>query len=238
MIYSARFYRPDIIVSGKTSTITLSLYDEDGTAVSLTGTWTWQLFDFNGDSLLSKTATISGDTATVTVSPSDTTDLTLGDEYTSEWSSSALSDSFANDAAVTLRDLYCPITVSDLYSKEPSLRHVQHRDTIDNDSVSIDWSEFIISSYKDMYDQLCAVHRWPWLTLNSRVFRPWLINYTLSQIFRSLGSDRQYEAETYARMAKESWDSISMKVDDGYDRKVSKDTKSISVKPYIRLYTV
>lgn len=238
-MYSRRIYKPDIILSGASTTLTIELYDS-GVAVPLTGTWTYTLADYNGDAKVTKSTTLSGTvtSASVTISSADISQLPLGDEYIGRWTSTSLADTFSNDAAITLRDLHCVITEDDILTKEPSLRHVPHRLTQDDDYEAISWTSFIDDAYKGMYDRLCGVHRWPWLTLNPRVFRPYLIDSTLAQIYTSMGPDRAIEASTYATRAEKDWDSINLKVDAGYDNKVTKETKSVSARPYIRLYTV
>lgn len=217
MSYAIRSFGPQIIVKSTGSTLQMSLFDLDTGELATLASATVSVYDENGTSVSSGSATISNNVASYSVTSGSVSAEDYNQYWTVEWTTPL--GIFIQHAALVRTSPHCPISTDDILDECPELYIGEWRDS---QGEVVDWSRFIRAAYKEFYSRLSNNTRWPWKIVNPWTFRSFLINWTLMRIYESLMTDGNTRYETLANRfgerAEDEWTRIQLIYDTNEDR--------------------
>jgi len=224
--YSPRFQLPHLLERERENTLALSIYREGALVAPTSGTVT--LYDTNGTSKASVSATIISQVPRAVFTTSHLSPLDYGEGYYIEWALAmpdGVTHTFANDAIICKRTLSPVVSDSDIYQRVSSLR------TGDPGSISS------ATTYQDQLDsawvtiQLRMIEKGnrPHLIISPSALRECHINLTLAIVFEDLASrsNEAYgeRARAYREAYESAWKSVSWKQADQEGRPESKESR-------------
>lgn len=221
--YTARFPLPDIVVRGRTVSLTCPIYSGTTlTSPTVSGS-SISIYDSNGTAKVSAAAiTVSSSTATYSLTSATTTSWDLDGGYYVEWSLVIGTDparTFRNKLAVVLRDLYPVLLDTDL-----TTGRYMDLDAYLTPAGLTSWENYRLAAWDEILRTLLRDSRFPWLVTEPSAFLDVHRDLTLALIFaamgmtqRAAGGERDWLAlsQDHRRAFERGWSSLVFDYDSG-----------------------
>lgn len=207
--YQARFAGPTLIEKGRDTVITCPVY-LSGALVAPTvvtvSVWTAA----NALVVAAASGSVVGSIATYTVPATSTSGLSYGADWRIEWTLtlSGVAETIQTDAALVRNAIFCPITDTDLYAREPALNPAGSAPI---HSLS-NFQTFIDDAWKTLVNRLLTDGQYPWKMPSAAVLRETMLALTLHRVYQSFttGLNDAYgkTADAYRRDYHEAYRTI------------------------------
>jgi len=193
---AVRWLHPTLIIQGQDTIVSVDI-ERTGQSVTFTSAPTLTLYDEDGTALTDPalTATVAGTTATFTVANALTTSSDLSGRYLVKLSFQVAGEQARasyNDAAFGIADLVCPVGVTDLTQRSALVKKIAA-------SGATTLQDHITQAWGELLSQLHADDAPYWTIRSSAKLRPWLIARSQEIALRDAGlplaSGNPYTAE-------------------------------------------
>jgi len=213
-LYTARFKLPTFLERGRDNVVKCAVYRDGALVAPSSGTFA--LYDKNGATVTSGSATISGSVAQATIASATLATLGLSASWSIAWPLAmpdGTTHTFRNDAALVRRALYPVVTDADLFERVSSLNPSSNTPL----TTLSDFQDYIDGSWTEIQNRLISMGNRPYLVMSPSSLREPHLLLTLAYIFEDLSTrlNEAYEnrAADYRRQYEAALGRLSFEYD-------------------------